>query len=112
MAARTIPVQVGDVELLVETVPVAGSEPTSRMTQEAAEGVADAFARAQEAIIEVAASTARMIARAADRGAQPDRFEIEFGLGISAKGNVIVAGASGQATLKVTLVYAGSSERA
>ncbi len=104
MATRTIPVRVGDAELLVETVPVAGSEPTSRAT-EAADGALDAFSRAQEAIMEVAASTATMIAEAARRGTHPDRFEVEFGLGISAKGNVIVASASGEATLKVTLIY-------
>jgi len=100
--------RVGDIELMVETIPVAGSEPTSRAT-EAADGVVDAFSRAQEAIVEVAASTAKAIAEAARRGTHPDRFEVEFGLGISAKGNVIVASASGQATLKVTLIYDAES---
>jgi Trypsin-co-occurring domain 1 len=109
MTARTIPMRVGDVELLVETVAAAGSEPTSRAT-EAADGVVDAFSRAQQAIVEVAASTATMIAEAGRRGTHPDHFEVEFGLKISAKGNVIVASASGEATLKVTLTYdSGSS---
>jgi hypothetical protein len=30
---------------------------------------------------------------------------VEFGLKFSAKGNVVVAGATGEATLKVTLTY-------
>lgn len=104
MAAGTIPVRVGDVELLVETVAVAGSEPTSRVS-DAAEGVADAFSRAQRAIVELAASTAATIGEAGSRGARPDHFEVEFGLKLSAQGNVIVAGASGEATLRVKLTY-------
>lgn len=105
---RTIPVRVGDAELLVETVTVAGSEPTSRAA-DAADGVVDAFSRAQEAIVEVAASTATTIAEAARRGTHPERFEVEFGLAISAKGNVIVASASGEATLTVRLIYDAGS---
>jgi len=78
---------------------------------EATEGVVDAFSKAQEAIMEVAASTTTMIAKATHSGTHPDRFEVEFGVGISAKGNVIVASASGEATLKVTMIYdAKSSE--
>lgn len=107
--AGTIPVRVGGVELLVETVPVAGSEPTSRVTDAAAE-VVDAFARAQQAIVELAASTAATIGEAGRRGAHPDRFEVEFGLKISAKGNVVVAGAAGEATLRVKLTYDAASE--
>lgn len=102
--------RVGDVELLVETIPVAGSEQTSRATEAATE-VVNAFSRMQEAIVEVAASTATMITETARRGTRPDRLQVEFGLGISAKGNVIVASASGEATLRVTLIYdAKSSE--
>jgi len=108
MAARVTPVRVGDIELMVETIPVAGTEPTSRAS-EAADGVVDAFSRAQKAIVEIAASTAKVIAEAAHRGTHPDRFEVEFGLGVSAKGNVIVASGSGEATLKVTLIYDAKS---
>lgn len=103
-AGRIIPVRVGDVELLVETVAVAGTEPTSRVT-EAADEMVDAFSRAQEAIVEIAASTATMFAEAARRGTHPQRCEVEFGLAISAKGNVIVASASGEATLTIRLIY-------
>jgi hypothetical protein len=108
MPARILPVRVGGIELLIEAVPVAGSEPTSRAT-DAVDGMVDAFSRVQDAIVEVAASTAAVIAEAARRGAHPDRFELEFGLGISAKGNVIVASASGEATLKVRLSYDAKS---
>jgi hypothetical protein len=99
-----IPVRVGGVEIEVETVPVAGTEPTSGRVSKAAESVADAFGRAQETIIEVARSTAVMIQRAGD-AARPDRVEVEFGLKFSASGGVIMAGVAGEATLKVALSY-------
>jgi hypothetical protein len=108
MAAGAIPVRVGDVELLVETVTLPGSEPTSRLSDAAAEA-ADALARAQDAILELASSTAATISEAGRRGARPDHLEVEFGLNISAKGNVIVAGASGEATMRVKLSYGAAS---
>ena len=99
-----IPVQVGGVEIEVETVPVAGTEPTSGRVSRAAGGVADAFGRAQETIIEIARSTSEMIERAGT-AARPDRVEVEFGLKFSVSGGVIMAGIAGEATLKVTLSY-------
>lgn len=107
---RTIPVRVGDIELLVETVPVAGTEQTSSRVQKAAEYAGEAFTRAQETIVEVAKSTSEMIEKAAVGAAKPDRVEIEFGLKFSATGNIIMAGASGEATLRVTLAYDGKAQ--
>ena len=104
MAGRAIPVRVGAVELLIETTPVAGSEPTSRIDA-AVDRVGGAFSRAQAAIVEIASSTVETLEKAAVRAARPDQVEVEFGLKFSAKGDVIVAGAAGEATLKVTLVY-------
>ena len=66
--------------------------------------VLEAFGRAQEAIIEVAKSTAQMIEKAG-AAARPDRVEVEFGLKFSASGGVIMAGVAGEASLKVTLGY-------
>jgi hypothetical protein len=103
-AALTIPVQVGDVELLVEATPVAGSQPTSKL-DDATDYVKDAFVRAQGAIVEVATSTVEVIGAIAKRAAAPTSVEVEFGLKFSAQGNVIVAGAAGEATLKVKLTY-------
>jgi hypothetical protein len=91
MGGRLISVRVGDVELLVETVPVAGSEQTS-VTDKAAGHVEHAFGRAQEAIVEIASCTVQMIERTAVRTARPDHLAVEFGLSFSAQGNVIVAG--------------------
>jgi hypothetical protein len=104
-----IPVRVGDVELLLETTPVAGTEPTSKL-DEAGERVASAFVRAQAAIVEIATSTVDVIKQTTERAARPDHVEVEFGLKFSAQGNVIVAGAAGEATLLVTLSYDGKRE--
>jgi Trypsin-co-occurring domain 1 len=102
--SRLIPVRVGGVVIEAEAVSVAGTEPTSGRVSKAAENVADAFGRAQEAIVEVARSTAVMIDRAG-AAARPDRVEVEFGLKFSASGGVIMAGIAGEAALKVTLSY-------
>ncbi len=64
----------------------------------------EAFSRAQDAIVEVARSTAQMIEKAG-AAARPDRVEVEFGLKFSASGGVIMAGVAGEASLKVTLGY-------
>jgi hypothetical protein len=101
---RSIPVRVGDVDLLVEAEPVAGTEPTSRIDS-AVDRVGEAYARAQEAIVEIASSTAESIRKAAARAARPDEVEIEFGLRFSVQGDVIVASAAGEATLRVRLTY-------
>lgn len=104
MTLGALPARVGDVEILVETTAVAGSEPTSRLT-DAAVDATDALATAQQAILGLATSVAKTIKEAGERSARPDRLEVEFGLKISAKGNVIVAGTSGEATLRVMLMY-------
>lgn len=107
MVGATLPVRVGDIELLVETVPVAGTQATSAASRiaDAADNVRDAFVRAQSAIVEVAASTMQVIEEAGRRAARPDTMEVEFGLKFSANGSVIMAGVSGEATLSVKLTY-------
>ena len=103
-ANRLIPVKVGDIEVEVEAVQVAGTEATSGKAARAAGNVLDAFSRAQDTIIEVARSTAEMIDRAGTM-ARPNRVDVEFGLKFSASGTVIMAGVAGEASLKVTLGY-------
>ena len=103
-ANRLIPVRVGNIEIEVEAVPVAGTEATSGLVSKAAGTVRDAFGRAQETIIEVARSTAEMIGKTG-AAARPDRVDVEFGLKFSATGTVIMAGVAGEASLKVTLGY-------
>lgn len=105
MVRRVIPLRVGCVELLVEASPVAGSEPTSTRLDRAQDAVAEAWDRAQSAIVEVAASMVSMTGQLGRRSARPDEVKVKMGLKFSAQGNVILAGASGEATLEVTLTY-------
>jgi len=104
MAPELIPVRIGETEILVETTKVPGSEQTSRLAT-TAEGVTDAFAQAQQTILELAASTARTLEESGRRSVRPDGLTVEFGLKVAASGKVIVAGASAEATLRVTLSY-------
>jgi Trypsin-co-occurring domain 1 len=102
---RPITVRVGDIELEVETVVAAGSEATAGRSGRVTASALEAFSRAQDAIVEVAKSTAAMIGAMAG-AARPDTVEVEFGLKFSASGGVILAGAAGEASLTVTLGYA------
>ncbi|WAZ26797.1 hypothetical protein STRCI_008438 [Streptomyces cinnabarinus] len=104
MSGRLMPMRIGDVEVLVETTAVPGSENTSAL-ETARERVADAYQQAQETIVAVASTTVDTVRRLAERSARPDQIEVEFGLAVSASGNIIVAGASADATLNVRLTY-------
>jgi hypothetical protein len=112
MAGRVVlvPMQVEGVTLLVEASVTGGSENTSRL-ERAQDAVTDAFDRAQGAIVAVATSTVGTIGRLAGHSVHPDGVEVKFGLKFAAEGSVIVAGASGEATLEVTLSYRRIGER-
>ena len=104
MAGRAVPMRVGGVDLLVETTPVPGTEQTSAIDK-AQDAVVDAFERGQSAIVAVATSTVGTINRLGERLVRPDEMKVKFGLKFSVQGNVIVAGAAGEATLEVELTY-------
>jgi hypothetical protein len=55
--------------------------------------------------VAIAASMAEVVERTAARAACPDQLELSFGLKVSAQGNVIVVGASAEATLQVKVAY-------
>ena len=99
-----VPMEIGGVTLLVETTATAGSEKTSTLGRAQA-AVTDAFDHAQAAIVAVATSTVATIGQLGARAVRPQEVEVKFGLKFAAEGNVIVAGASGEATLEVTLKY-------
>ncbi|MGH3838822.1 MAG: CU044_2847 family protein [Pseudonocardiaceae bacterium] len=96
--------RVGEVDLLVETVLVAGTEPTSGLDK-VGDQIVDAFTAAREAIVEVASSTAEVVGQLGQRARRPDHLEVEFGLSFSAKGNVIVVGGETGAALWVKVIY-------
>jgi hypothetical protein len=105
----SFPAVVAGVELQVEVARPAGSEDTG-VGDRAREATVDAFERAQEAILAVATSTVETIEQLEGRARQPDEVQVKFGLKFSAKGNVIVAGASSEATLEVALTYRAAAE--
>jgi Trypsin-co-occurring domain 1 len=104
MGGQFVPMTFGGVKVLVETVQLPGTEPTSTVGDAGAK-VLDAFDKAQEVIVGAAVSTVGVMQTIGARAAQPDRFEVEFGIAFSVKGNVIIAGASADTTLKVKLTY-------
>lgn len=83
-------------------MPQAGSQNTSAVDKALASTV-DAFGRAQQAIEAIAVATAHTIGRTATRLASPESAQVEFGISVSAKGDVILAGAAAEASFKVTL---------
>jgi hypothetical protein len=104
MAGQVVPMRFGDVEVLVATVPVTGTEPTSTLGNAGTKAL-DTLGRAQDVIVGAAASAAQVLRKLASESTRPDKLEVEFGLGFSAKGNVIITGGSVDATLKVKLTY-------
>ncbi|WP_172892521.1 CU044_2847 family protein [Micromonospora coxensis] len=90
--------------LEVEVARPVGSEETGR-GEMVRDTVTDAFDRAQEAIVAVAASTVGTIAQLGKQSLRPDEVQVKFGLKFSAKGTVIVAGVSSEATIEVALTY-------
>jgi Trypsin-co-occurring domain 1 len=105
MAGRLVPMRIAGVQMLVETTPVAGTEPTAAKLAKAQDAVENAFDRAQEAIVAIAQSTVHTIDRLGQVAAHPDELEVSFGLKFSAQGHVFVAAAGGEASLEVTLTY-------
>jgi Trypsin-co-occurring domain 1 len=97
--------RIGDVDLLIETVPVAGDEQTSGRAEEAIERVSAAFDRGQDTIVAIATKLAGTVTELGVRSVRPDHVQVEFGLSFSATGNVIVAGSTVEATLKVSITY-------
>ncbi len=95
----------GDVELLVETVVPPGLEQTSGRLDRAGQKVVDGFERAQAAIDAIATRLGQTVSDLGQRGVHPDRMEVQFGLKFSAKGDVIVAGSTVEASLQVTVSY-------
>jgi hypothetical protein len=105
VATRLVPVRVGGIEVLVEAVVPPGSEPTSGRADEAIRKVGEAFDRAQDVVVEMGVKAAGSVQALADRSAHPDELAVEFGLAFTASGGLVIAGASAQASLKVTIKY-------
>lgn len=99
--AKPITTELGGVKILVETAQGAGSEFTSRSDGP----VKDLFERAQTVIEHIAASAVKVRDQLSENARTPDEIDVRFGLKFSAKGDIIVAGASSDASLEVKITY-------
>ncbi len=104
MAGRVTPMKFAGLDVLVETVTLPGSQATSTVDR-ATERALDAFDSAREVIVAAASATLETINAMGERAARPNHVEIEFGIAITAKADIVIAGASANAALKVKLVY-------
>src|SRR5262249_11309216 len=104
MSSNVVPIHIGDAQVLIEVTPVAGTEPTSK-SGDAAQKVLGAFETVKDTIVDMAVSTKEVIDKTPARAVRPDHMEVQFGLKVSAQGNVIVAGASASASITVKLTY-------
>jgi hypothetical protein len=102
-----MPVTVNGVDLLIETVPVAavGTQETSGKALRAVENLSETFDRGQDAIVAIATRLAGTLGELGARKVDPGQVQVEFGLSFSATGNVIVAGSTVEASLKVTITF-------
>lgn len=103
-----IPAEISGVTLLVEAVPVPGSEPTSR--HDSTGRVQDMFYRAQEVIEKIAITTGELRDRLATKSRAPDQIELQFGISFATQGQIVIAGASAQASLSVKITYHGETK--
>lgn len=96
-------------ELQVEVTRPVGSEETGP-SERVRDTVVDAFDRARDAIVAIAASTVDTITQLGNQSLRPDEVQVKFGLKFTAKGNVVVAGVSSEATMEVALTYRAAAE--
>lgn len=94
----------GDETVMVATVVLPGTEPTSaadRMRERAV----DALEQARSAIEAVAKSTVETASRLKKAAMAPASVEVELGIAFTAKGGVVVAGGEIEASIVVHLTY-------
>jgi hypothetical protein len=102
---RLVPVEVDGVRVLVQAVVEPGDEATSGRADEAAQRVLAAFDRAQGVIVGLGSKLAGSVAELGRRGCDPSQVQVEFGLAVTTKGNVVVVGAEAEASVKVSITY-------
>lgn len=91
--------------VFIETDEVYGFEHTSSDVLDRSVAKIDhAFENAKESITGIAKSLSQSIQSLSSQ-AKPKKFELEFSIKFGAEGQIIVAKASGEATLKVTMTY-------
>jgi len=97
-----VPMEFAGMDILVQATAarVIGTQPTS-----AADRVADAYLRAEPAIIRIASSVGHTISKLAQQSTAPREVTVDFGLAITLEGDVVVVRGKAEATIAITLTY-------
>lgn len=108
MQGKLEPFRVGEVDVLIETVVVPGSQPVSGRTK-GANGVVersiDALDQAGDVIRATAERVASLLDDARKEGIVPDEITVAFGVSFTVEGGIVLAKGSASSTLEVTLTY-------
>ena len=95
--------------IYIEAEPTYGSEQTTSL-DEAVERAGDALEQARTTIVSVATSMVGAVTDLAN-ATQPNEFTLEFAIKFNAEGRAIVAKASAEANLKITMKYVRAEKR-
>ena len=95
--------------ILIEVNSAYGSQPTTSV-QNSVEKVGDAFEQAKGTIIHVSSSMVKAVRRL-DQAVTPHEFTMEFGIKFTAEGTVMLASATAECNIKVTMKYIHDKKR-
>jgi hypothetical protein len=93
-----------DNQMLYIEVDSYGTEKVGVRPEEVLEKTRDAFERAKATISSITQSMVSTVQSMSDT-VRPDEFELEFAIKFNAEGQVVLAKAAAEASLKVTMTY-------
>ena len=99
-----IPARIGQEDVLVEAVVVAGTEKLSSRSR-AVDRVQTMLDGAQSVIRSFAEETAGTVARIRQTVGSPDEVSVALGLSFATTGDIIIASSTASASITVTLTY-------
>lgn len=103
-ATRIVPTRIGQEDVLVEAVVVAGTEKLSSKSR-AVDRVQTMLDGAQSVIRSFAEETAGTVTRIRQTVGSPDEVSVALGLSFATTGKIIIASSTASASITVTLTY-------
>lgn len=104
MKTQLVPVELDGVSLVVEAAVIPGSEDTSTL-DDRIDGIGDAFDRLPATLTSIAKRLVIAAQQLGREAMEPSEISAEFGLKLSATGQVILVSGTAEASLSVTLTY-------
>ena len=104
-----IPARIGQEDVLVEAVVVAGTEKLSSKAR-AVDRVQTMLDGAQSVIRSFAEETAGTVARIRQTVGSPDEVSVALGLSFATTGDIIIASSTASASITVTLTYRAAKD--